>query len=318
MFRFFLQKLPRTYYVAMLLFFSISSLSAALIDLSRPVGESLSTFTGIYISADTTETSGSDTFTPDLSPNGYDMKFIQGTGVALPSLTTGVNKPGTSGFGNGIRLNTTQTTTGDPGNPHLLITMPVTHNLAMADVSFTGGAWLSFNSIQSGAQNIIIMDRGGFSISNGENRGHWGLGLQRSSGGLWRMEFNMGNGTATNRLFNASYSNWDIQLQEWNHFGFTYTFNPEGDNTVHFYLNGVEVGSATTSLNITSGANYTPTRSFAIGERVVSTRTSLFDGSVDDIFVTEGIHTFVIPEPAAALLLTFAGTFCAVRKRRRV
>lgn len=324
--RFSLQKLPGTCYVAGLLFFSISFLSADLIDLNRPVGDSLSTITGIYISADTTEASGPDTLTPDLSPNGYDMKFIQGTGAALPSLTPGVNKPGASGFGNGIRLNTTQTTSGDPGNPHLHVTMPVTNNMGMVDVSFTGGAWLNFNSVQSTSQYIIIMDRGGFNLptsagSTGANYGHWGLALQKSSTGLWRMEFNMGDGFGTSRIFNSTtYNNWDIQLQEWNHFGFTYTFDPDGDNTVNFYLNGVNVGTVTTSRNITAGANYTPNRTFTIGDRTVSTRTSLFDGSVDDIFATQGIHTFVhlIPEPAAALLLTIAGTFCAVRKRRRV
>ena len=321
MFRFSLQKLPRMCCGAGFLFFSISSLSADLIDLSRPVGESLSTITGIYVSADTTEISGEYTITPDHTTNGYDLRLVQGEGVELPSLTTGVNRPGTSGFGNGIRLNTIQTTSGGSGNPRLSTgggALPVENNLAMVDVSFTGGAWLNFNSLQNSSQYIVIMDRGGFNIHSGEGRGHWGLALEKNASGLWRMEFNMGDGLGTSRLFNGTFSNLGIEVQEWNHFAFTYTFDPEGDNTVHFYLNGVSVGSGTTSRNITSGDTYWVTRTFHVGDRTVSTYNSLFDGSVDDIFVTEGIHTFVIPEPAAALLLTFAGAFCAVRKRRRV
>lgn len=302
------------------------------IDLSRPVSESLTTITGIYVTGNTLN---EENVTPDSSTNGYHLKGYAGTTSNpetnpligdIPTLTTGVDRPGTSGFSNAIRLSTPATASGGPGNPKLQIAMPRENALSMVGKDFTGGIWVSFNSllsVSSGTTHrIVLMDRGGFNINNGTNRGHWGLGIERNINGQWRLVFNTGNGASTNNLISNLYTDSlpPLQLDEWYHFGFTYDYNEEGDNVVTFWMNGETIGTATTSLNITtlteSDSDYETTRRFVVGERAVSTYLSVFDGSVDDIFVTEGIHTFAIPEPSLFALLGLGATILFGTRRK--
>ncbi len=81
----------------------VPSLSAAVIALNNPVSNSL-TPTALYWTYDS-ETAGS---VADGSGNGYDGVLTQGfnspNSVNTPTLATGVNLPGTSGFGNAVSV----------------------------------------------------------------------------------------------------------------------------------------------------------------------------------------------------------------------
>lgn len=285
--------------------------AATLIDLSKPVSESIPTPTGVYWTGNSITTGSPNETTPDGSPNGYNGILLVGNGSY--SQTTGVNRTGTSGYGNGIRLATTATAPGTLGNPKIQVNLPAGNQLDMVATDFTGGVWVNFHSLLSGAQTVNLMNRGPWTPSS---IGHWGLNLFKDASGNWQMAFQVGNGsTAATVQINVPVA-MTIATGVWHHFGFSYDYNAAADNVVTFWMDGVNLG--TQALNVNIAADTGSTKRFTIGERTTTGYSSVFDGTVDDVFVTTGLYEFqAIPEPGTyALLLFGAGVLLLIRRQR--
>lgn len=272
--------------------FTPFALQAEEIDLTKPVSESLPGITGIYITGDTLVTDAETPYFPDSSGNEYHAKIDAGIG-APPSLTPGVDIPGTSGFGNAIRIERKPEDSGTTGNPRAVAALPEYNNLAMVATSFTAGAWIKFNSIPDEPHAVVVMDRGGRSTTTGENAGHWSFYLHQTTSGNWRMEFTQGDGISTAQRTATAATNWQVDLLDWNHVAFTYHYISPNNASISFYLNGTLLEEIPVSATlISSGSTHWLPRRFAIGERPVSNYFSNFNGAIDDLFVTEGVHTF--------------------------
>lgn len=283
--------------------------SAAVIDLSKPVSESLETFTGIYWKMDDAYFDGTHTRTTDASGNDYTGYLEAGVESPVPYLVSGVNLPGATGYGSAIRL-TSNDATPSPSdrNSRIYYNVPSNNNhLGMEATDFTAGAWLSFSSLQEGAQQVMIMDRGVRGLNPSGNGGGWAFYLEKNANDLWRIAFTARDNTASSTVYSGSYTDLNINLDEWFHFAFAFDYDATAGNNITFYLNGVSLGSIAIDRNITIGTS-TSARRFSVGERANSTYSSTFDGSVDDLFVTEGLHTFqAIPEPGSAALTVMVG-----------
>lgn len=296
-------------------FFCQGTQAQSVIDLSKPVGESLETITGIYYQFD----SVTGTTTPDASGNNYTGNLDAGENVSLPSLTGGVNLPGASGFGTGLELYSPSTATGNLNRVY--VNLGATNNLGMVATDFTAGMWLRLDSVSAGTQKIILMDRGGMNANSGVNGGQWGFFLDKDTNNEWRIGFQVGDGASyMNGYHNDLYQNLSLQNGTWHHLGFTYDYIADDDNVVTFWLNGESIGSASFNLDITSGHTNATVRRFSIGDRSTSNYfTTYFDGAIDDLFVTTGLHTFqTIPEPGiGALIILGGGTFFAGGRKRK-
>jgi len=286
--------------------------AAPIIDLSNPVSDSISTITGIYWTGNTITVGSPNDTTPDSSGNGYTGNLLVMGGTSISS-TTGVNLAGTSGYGNGIRLATNATAPGGSGNPEILVNLAVTNNLSMVGTDFSGGAWLNFSSILSGAQTVTVMNRG---VWNSAAQGSWGLNLVKDASGNWQMAFQVGNGSLKETEFLSIPTEMTITTGAWHHFGFSYDFVDGGNNVVTFWMDGVSLGTADFSIDITAGTT-TGERRFTVGERGSSTYNSVFNGTVDDVFVTTGLYEFqAVPEPGTCAMIALAGLFVVLRRWR--
>jgi len=291
----------------------VPSLSAAVIALNNPVSNSL-TPTALYWTYDS-ETAGS---VADGSGNGYDGVLTQGfnspNSVNTPTLATGVNLPGTSGFGNAVSVigksSTPNYSTNQ--NPSVRYVPGSTAAYSMASgASFTGGTWLNVNTSQSvqpaGSLNLYVMNSGlAYAASS-----HWAFTLFRSSSLQWNIVFSVGNGSTNSLGFLPIADLWD---DTWHHLGFS--FNGV-NNQVNFWVDGGNVGSATLLHGIGAPANATE-RTFRVGERVQSNFQELsYAGRFDDTFVTSGIHTFAaVPEPSSTALMMGVAVLLAASFRR--
>lgn len=283
---------------------------SATINLSTPVSNSVGTITGIYWTGNSVTPASPNDTTPDSSGNGYTGLLQLYTGTSI-GLTTGVNRAGTSGYSNGIRLATSGTTASD-GNPNIVVNLPTPNSLEMVATDFTGGAWLNFNSILSGAQTVTVMNRGYW---NSATVGSWGLDLVKDASGDWQMVFQVSNGVTSENQYIAMPS---IAVGEWHHFGFSYDYVAAGKDVVTFSMDGISLGTGEFSNDIASGTT-TSHRRFNVGERGTSTYNSVFDGTVDDVFVTTGLYDFgAIPEPGTAALLFLSAGVLLMGRRRRV
>lgn len=258
------------------------------IDLSRPVDESLPSVTGVHWRFDALD--GGATATPDSTINGYTGHLEPGHGTA-PHLTSGVDLPGTSGYGSALRLQTAETVVGPQPNPRVYTNLPPLNHLGMADTDFTGGAWLKLNSLLPEAQFIMIMDRGGCHyLSDDPDGGHWSFYLTKEADGQWKLCFQTGDGS-TNQEVAIPIA--EITTDVWNHYGFSYRHGGEGGaDEVTLWLNGQPAGTGPFAVKITSGSSDYITRRFAAGERNTSGYLSIMDGALDDLFVTVGFHPF--------------------------
>ncbi len=286
--------------------------AATLIDLSKPVSESIPVPTGVYWSGNSITSGSPNETTPDGSGNGYHGILAVGNGSY--SQATGVNRPGTSGYGNGIRLSTALTAPGSLGNPKIQVNLPTGNQLDMVATDFTGGIWVNFQSLLSGAQTVNLMNRGPWTPSS---IGHWGLNLIKDTSGNWQMVFQVGDGSNAATVQIDVPVTMTIATGVWHHFGFSYDYNAGAqDNVVTFWMDGVDLGSR--ALNVNIAADTGGTKRFTVGERTTTGYSSVFDGTVDDVFVTTGWYGFqAIPEPGTyALLLFGAGVLLLMRRRR--
>lgn len=289
---------------------------SATIDLAAPVSESIGTITGLNWKFD----SVTDDTTPDSSGSGHIGGLLAMGGSAIPALTTGVDLPGTSGYGNGLFF--TGDSSGTPGvsgyggNPRVFRNLLPTSTLSMVDTDFTGGAWLKFNSITTGVtQTVTIMGLGQFT-SPGQ---HWTFFATKNTADNWQIGFQNANGTTSSTGFHSGTAQ-PLNLQDggWHHLGFTYDYNASADNLVTFWLNGEDIGSATLSLDIVTGATGSTERRFDVAETSTTTYRSRFHGSMDDIFVTTGLHDFqAIPEPTSLALFFLGGALAFLGRRSR-
>lgn len=283
--------------------------AAPFIDLSNPVSNSVGTITGIYWTNNSITTASPNNTTMDSSGNGYAGLLLVNGGTSISS-TTGVNLAGTSGYSNGIRLATNATAPGS-GNPELLVNLPTPNNLGMVATDFTGGAWLNFDSILSSAQTITVMNRGPW---NSASTGSWGLNLLKDVDGNWQMAFQVGDGISKETEFMAIPS---IATGEWHHFGFSYDYVNGGDNIVTFWMDGVNKGTANFSIDIETGIT-TNARRFTVGERGTTAYTSVFNGVVDDVFVTTGLYDFqAVPEPGTYAMIALAAGLLVVSRLQK-
>ncbi|HWL53538.1 MAG TPA: hypothetical protein VNQ90_13965 [Chthoniobacteraceae bacterium] len=289
--------------------------AAPLIDLSRPVDESLEIITGVYWSFDALSVDGA---VVDEKTSGakIDGTPAQGHGSA-PSLVGGVNLAGTSGFGQALALRTNATQKGGDGNPRVVnnaLPLAVGENpLAMVATDFTGGLWIRFDSILSGAtQSVVLMDRGmlGIAASGGENGGNWGFYLEKDTEDLWRVAFQTGDGTSTaaaGTVYHDDFEALPFGDGGWHHIGFSFLYGgEEGGHQVQFWLDGTLLNTVGgLDVSITSGSTTrSGVRRFWVGERATTGYWSVFDGDMDDLFVTHGQYGFQpIPEPSGMALL---------------
>lgn len=295
--------------------------ASTLIDLNRPVSESLNSIDGIYWNFDALRPPPNEKTIADSSSNGH-VGYLDAVTTTnplnpLPSLVGGVDREGANGFGSGLSLTRE---VGANANSRVYTNMAATNSLGMADTSFTGGVWLNLDSVQSGAQRVILMDKGGLGRLGGADQGGWGFYLDKDAAGHWLLGFQSNNGVALSSGYHSTeYEALNLQDGEWHHLAFNYEYRKGQENVVTFWLDGEAVGTALLNVDITSGSTNTTARRFSVGERATSSYQSRLDGRIDDLFVTTGIYGFhPIPEPGTYALLGVGLTLSlALRYRQR-
>lgn len=260
--------------------------STAAIDLSKPVAESLKPDV-LYWSFD----GGTiDDWMPDpvadLSGNGFGGKLLAGKSHPKPTYVQGK-------FGTGIRLegNTPRTQNDDGSyrthqNPRVSWSdldrppAPDPGRLDLTKKSFTAGAWIKFEKIETEENQIYI-------FHNGTPAG-WGFFLAQKPNGHW--SFNVYGGGAKASVKDDLAHFEDLQ---WHHVAFSYAADAD-PKTITFYRDGDPVGHA-----VPIEAKIAPTEDkrhiFTLGERNVGIFSPGLVGAFDDVFVTTGVHSFIKP-----------------------
>jgi len=258
------------------------------IDLSQPVSKSVPAITGVYWSFDELDGDSVD----DGSANDYRGTLDAGNGKQ-PRQIPGVTGEG-GVFGSAIRLETAATEPGELGNPRIYVNLPQENRLGMTASSFTGGLWVRFDSTKAeGSQRVVLLDRGGFTMRLGvEGAGHYSLFLDRDAKGIWQVGFAAGNGSENEFALTETP---DLGDGKWHHLGFNYLYREAGDYAVVLWLNGELLDEVAMKVEISSGHADIAVHRFFVGDRTVPSFLSLFDGAVDDVFVTEGVYDFVPP-----------------------
>lgn len=306
--------------------------NAAIIDLSRPVDESISP-NGIYWTYDSASGVAPDQTTPDSSGNGYTGSLVvglnNGSPVNAPTLATGVSVPGTSGYGDAVNViskNGTPSYTANM-NPSVRFqgsngTPGSSYAFTMGDTDFTGGTWMYMDdsslNVTSGAyRSMTIMTSGNWFT----NTPYWTLYLEKTNMNVWNLGFSAGDGTTFNSGSVATgVTGLNFFTDEWVHLGFNFD---DSSNTVSFWINGELLA---TTLSLTNGVGTPGTgadtyvqKTFRVGESVTSAfyNSIGFSGAFDDTFVTTGIHSFAaVPEPSTWALGILGGAAVMLLLRR--
>lgn len=267
-----------------------SAFGSSSIDLSRPASQSLPEIIGVYWPFDEM-IEGADGVFAD-SGNLGSIFASPGNGKT-PGLTPGVDRPGTSGYAMALQLSTSATEPGGDGNPRVLVNLPPENPLIMSGKDFSGGVWIKFDSTLAGEnQLVMLLDRGGFQTRTGPGEGHFSFFILKNPKEMWQMGFETGDGEQVGTATTADFQAWELQDGGWHHLGFNFASGADGEGgAVTFWLDGQLVDEATVDVGIRGGMDST-TRRFSVGERAVSLYRSVFNGALDDLFVTEGIHTF--------------------------
>ncbi|HWL53002.1 MAG TPA: LamG-like jellyroll fold domain-containing protein [Chthoniobacteraceae bacterium] len=222
---------------------------------------------------------------------------------------------GSGKYGTAIYLNGNSGTLADPSIRWNGTGTDDNTKLVYTGAGFTGGAWINFSSVSTGTQDVIIFERG-MSVFDPTVGNFYSLQLFRGSVGTWRLRLRVGNNTSVPVSFlSAETTNVFESLGAWNHVGFTFDIGST-ESVLQFWLNGEKFGDPISTTfkfeTTTTGLQ----RSFSVGERTLAGNSN-FNGFIDDVFVTGGVHAFAIPEPGvAALLLPLLG-WMGVRMRRR-
>ena len=254
------------------------------IDLTKPVGESLKPDV-LYWAFD----DGSIGFfmpdpVEDLSGNGFSGKLMQGAANPIPIYTEGK-------FGTAILLqgNTPNSETPEGKlqtflNPR--VSWVVTSKekvsdpalLHMKDTSFTAGSWVRIDEVNEGKkQRIPVFYLGHVS--------GWNFELTKSAKEEWSLKFGGGGDKAIMPVEGV-----DLRDKQWHHVAFAYSLRGENGSVV-FYVDGSPLGDAL-ELKGKVGQEEDVFSFFTMGEFNVGNFSDGLVGAFDDAFVTTGAHTF--------------------------
>lgn len=297
--------------VCALLGISVLPADAAVIDLSKPVDESI-TPTGVYWKFDEGAAGASTPVATDHSGNGYAGTLTASATGATPVYAAGK-------FGNGVHIQ--QTSGATPGNldPSVYWSNSASGATApgldfAAAGAFTAGLWLKLDDYKRGLnQTIYLMERGSSVFVNhtpgATQRNFFSFQLNKWAADNWTLTLLLGDGVnpSVSVGMGSGISFTQPNDLEWHHFAFSLESTDEG-SVVRFYVDGELLGMQTVDFTLnpldpTKGSE----RHLRVGERNASQYLSAFDGVIDDVFITQGAHTFAIPEPSAALLVPLVG-----------
>lgn len=290
---------------------SVLPVGAAVIDLSKPVGETL-TPTGLYWKFDEGAPGAATPVATDHSGNGYDGALTVSATNVTPTYASGK-------FGNGVHIQRTSGST--PGNldPSVYWSNSASGGEAAGlDFSgtgaFTAGLWLKLDDYDRGAnQTIYLIERGSSVFVNtaqgATQRNFFSFQLNKWTADNWTLSLLVGDGVnpSVSIGMGNGISFTNPNDLDWHHFAFSLE-SGDGGSVVRFYVDGQLLGTQAVdftlaALDPTKGSE----RQVRVGERSASQYLSAFNGVIDDVFITEGAHAFAIPEPSGAMLLPLAG-----------
>jgi len=267
-----------------LLVFVSSASAETVIELSKPVSASLKPDC-LYWPCDGGTIGRPDPVeTEDLSGNGYTGKLQPGKIHPEPVYAAGK-------FGTALRFHgPTPPVMGDDGKETLLDPSPSViwrlrdtgdvsddSKLDLAGKSFTAGLWIKFEKLnQGGLQSVLLMNRGYLPDSQ------WNFVLVKDVLEQWTMRVLRTQSSQKTDILNDG---------EWHHVAFSLEAHA-GGITVTYWLDGVILGEPVTSPSVIGEVQSDAERIFRVGERNVANFSTGFAGMIDDIFVTNGVHTF--------------------------
>lgn len=266
----------------LLILFAASSQADAqkVVDLSRPVSESLKP-DGIYWTFDggvmDSEVTG---VVEDMSGNGYDGRAFAGDVHPAPAYVEG--KFGTALYFKG---ETPGMVDGDGKtrtlrNPRLrwrLVDTPGAWDIERLDMSgksFSGGVWIRFDQIKTGeSQSVVVFQRG-----MPPDASRWSFVLLKDARDQWKL----GMGGAFSSVTSLPNDT------NWHHVGFSFKKADEG-NVVTFWIDGQPLGApVATEATVAEVQNSVQARRLTFGESAVGNFSTGFIGAMDDAFVTSG------------------------------
>ncbi len=271
-----------------ILFVGSKGMAQSVIDLSKPVSKSLKP-DGIYWTFDqAVETESGSAIVEDSSGNDYHGKLLTGDLHPAPTFVEGRFGKALHFQGNTPSWINEKGQTRTRQNPRVTWKLSDTPaawdegKLDMAGCSFTGGAWVRFDEINSGnTQSVTIFDRG-LPIE----KANWGFVLLKTPNDQWEFRAMGIRSTGKSEALND---------QQWHHVAFSLNVS-DGKGEVTFWLDGQRLGEpvATPSV-IASITDSARGRILTVGERNVGNFSTGFIGAIDDVFVTTGALSF---EPA--------------------
>jgi hypothetical protein len=168
---------------------------------------------------------------------------------------------------------------GDARNPFLVTDGH--EKLYLDGKSFTMGVWLKLDD--DSTQKLEILSKGASSTVAEQDAGYtWTL--ERQQGDAWQMSLQVRDGQGLNPTRGTGYV-LPLTPGTWYHLGVVVNFE---ERTATFYFNGDAQATVNLPADIGRGEDV-----FVIGERRTSSYFSDFRGSMDDLFITEGVHEFV-------------------------
>ncbi len=219
---------------------------------------------------------------PDATAPSF-VSGVFGNAVRLP----GEGKPGSTYAGPYVHW------AAEPGQPQ--------HALDLVGTDFTGGFHVRFETMNSGDQLVQLLQRGTF----GSSHSFWIAASRARNTAVagspyqWKLELGVGDSSGYS-TFSSDFLPVAFEIGEWAHVGFSFEDQEGEGGAVILYFNGEEVASGTVNRRIAVSSG---NRLLRIGERSFSTYYGKFDGSMDDLFLTTGVHTFAaVPEPSVAAL----------------
>ncbi len=254
------------------------------IDLSKPVGESIKPDV-LYWAFD----DGSVGFmmpdpVEDLSGNGFSGKLMEGAKNPTPIYTEGK-------FGTAILLqgNTPSSETPEGKlqtflNPRVSCVANAKKEVSdpsllhMKATNFTAGAWVRIDEVNDGKmQRIPVFYLGHLT--------GWKFEIFKEVNGSWLLRFSGGGGSAKIPVEAV-----DLGDKHWHHVAFAYSLRGE-DGEVVFYVDGSPLGDPL-ELKGRIGQEEGISSFFTMGEFNVGNFSDGLVGAFDDAFVTTGAHTF--------------------------
>lgn len=255
-------------------------LSAATIDLSKPVSESLKP-DGIYWAFDNgTRGDSYPVEVEDTSGNNYDGRLREGKVRPLPVYDEGK-------FGLALRFPALpEDFEYNPRNPNPAVIWRLRDTpeawdetkLDMEGKSFTGGLWMKLDKILEGQRQVIVL------FVRGSSPRQWGFVLVKEPTDDWTFRFARCISPKTQELNDGA----------WHHVAFV--VDAEGDASfVSFWLDGQRLGEPIALEAPLLAPETDSDRFFILGESNVGNFSTGFEGLLDDVFVTGGVHTFEPP-----------------------